>query len=49
MTGKTRRISQMNKEREEFLEELRRMQEERIVSLQKSRSEKDQTTESSDQ
>ena len=34
-TNKSRRISQQKKEREEFLEELRRMQDERIAELQK--------------
>lgn len=34
LTNKTRRASQASREREEFLEELRRMQEERIAKLQ---------------
>jgi four helix bundle protein len=41
MTEKTRRSSRMKKDHEEFLEELRRMQEERIVSLENGGLEKE--------
>ena len=34
MTDRSRRVSQANRDREEFLEELRRMQEERIAKMQ---------------
>jgi hypothetical protein len=44
MNDKTRRSSRMQRDREEFLEELRRMQEERIVGLEKGRLEKEQST-----
>jgi four helix bundle protein len=44
MNDKTRRSSRMKRDREEFLEELRRMQEERIVGLEKGRLEKEQST-----
>ena len=39
MTDKTRRASQASREREEFLEELQRMQEERIAKMQGGGSE----------
>jgi len=43
MTGKSRRISRLHKDREEFLEELHRMQEERIFGLESSIQEKEET------
>jgi four helix bundle protein len=39
LTDSTRRVSQAAREREEFLEELRRMQEERIAKLHEPRAE----------
>src|SRR5262245_8147570 len=48
MSGKSRRIARMNKERDEFLEKLHRMQEERILGLQKSRQRKEETNDLSD-
>ena len=43
MTQRSRRISQLNKDREEFLEELRRTHEERIASLETSRQGREET------
>ena len=43
MTDKSRRISQLSRDREEFLGELRRLHEERIVRLETSRQEKEDT------